>query len=846
MTTREAPAEPVTQEQVQELPRDVSPYLQALVLAYLATGGEDSEQTNRRAYLFRKALAAAAIGAFVFRDRDQGAAADIDFTETAEPFTAAVKDAVAEYQARDDRDPEQDSKFAESVANTLSTGAANRLTLEVLNQLDPSGAAYKKLWLTRADDKVRLSHRELHGRTASVGEPFKKGLNYPGDPTAPLDERINCRCFLFAVPSDKDVETANAFEPADLTTAFAASAALHAVTAGNMLRQLMHLAPWTWQPRDSIGRWVEVGDVMHAPSSSGKGKERGRVVEIIGRNRVKLESIRFPGRTWDVDSRDTAPDFSKANLPHLQPIPNPRIERGRRSERLPPEFGPLTPEIRNRPVFRQVRPEIVGLTENEAGAPIFEPTELEPGQVVVLESKSNPGRFRHMVVDEIDELGRSALLSYPPEPRFQVAGEEDERIFQLQSPAARQFVRLDDGVLYEATNPQLVEEVNMRMEAARYGFANPYWFGSTYEAFSTGEGRDDWVPERKVLHDRIIAEGFGEARPAQGPANFYMMGGGPSSGKSTMLMADAVDVPIGDEGIQINADDIKTYLPEYVGLMEADQRRAAAFVHEESSQISTRMIQESPQDKHVVLDGVGDKGAGSVENRLRTAKSRNQRTIANYATLPTEMAVRLSAARGEQTGRYVPEDYIRRAHADVTDTFFDLAKARSLDELYLWNTELWDEDRKVGIPRLIFSQVDGVSEIHDEALLLEFLNKSRTKRHSYQSIAALTGDSGFAFTPPPLTTVPPIVVPGGEVPAAPAGLAAAAEGDYDMVADDENLWYGLDWDTLNLALIEVAAELGGAQYSPRLPTDDPQINALKDRLRVEFADPAKQIAIFEP
>ena len=39
MTTREAPPEPVTQEQVQELPRDVSPYLQALVLAYLASGG---------------------------------------------------------------------------------------------------------------------------------------------------------------------------------------------------------------------------------------------------------------------------------------------------------------------------------------------------------------------------------------------------------------------------------------------------------------------------------------------------------------------------------------------------------------------------------------------------------------------------------------------------------------------------------------------------------------------------------------------------------------------------------------------------------------------------------------
>ena len=144
--------------------------------------GEDSEQTNRRALLFRKALAAAAIGSFVFRDRDKGATVDIDFTETAEPFTAAVKDSVGEYLARDDRVPEQDSKFAESVASTLSTGASNRLTLDVLNQLDPDGKAYKKLWLTRGDEKVRLSHRELHGRTASVGDSFKPGLAYPGDP----------------------------------------------------------------------------------------------------------------------------------------------------------------------------------------------------------------------------------------------------------------------------------------------------------------------------------------------------------------------------------------------------------------------------------------------------------------------------------------------------------------------------------------------------------------------------------------------------------------------------------------------------------------------------------------
>jgi len=841
MTTRQA--EPVTAEQVQELPRDVSPYLQALVLAYLASGGEDSEQTNRRAVLFRKALAAAALGAFLFRDRDKDATVDIDFTETAEPFTAAVKESVNDYLARDDegRDSKTDSKFAESVASTLSTGAANRLTLEVLNQLDPDGTAYKKLWLTRGDEKVRLSHRELHGRTASVGEPFKKGLNYPGDPTAPLDERINCRCFLFAVPSDKDTETANAFEPADLTTAFAASATLHVLTAGDTLRRLINLAPWLWQPRDSIGRWVEVGDIMNAPGSSGKGRENGRVVEVIGKNRVRLESLRFPGRTWDVDSRDTAQQFFKGRLgmddrptlPHLQPIPTPKA-RG-----LPPEFGELTPEIPNRPVERELRTPVYGLDQQVAGAPIFESDELTPGKVVVVESKSKPGTFRHMVVDEVGEDGNTVLLLYPPEPRRKSAeatyqgphGQfEYNRVFQLQSPSARQEVFLNEGVLYEPADPDLAQEVTERMDMGRYGFANPYWFSSTEDAFKQGGARTDWNPERKELHDKIIQETFDAALVADGPPIFYLMGGGPASGKSTMLEAELVQVPTGNGAIQVNADDIKFEIPEFIGLLEANEKNAAQFVHEESSDISGRMVREAPLDKHIVMDGVADKGAGAVLSRLETARKRNMRIVANYATLPTDMAIRLADERGAVTGRYVPHPFIEKTHADVVDTFFDLAKGGVIHEMWLWNNEIFRE------PRLIFSQVDGVSKIHDEALLLEFLNKSKTKRHTMESVVAMT-DSGFAFPPappylPPTPTPPGAILPevsgvAGEVPAslAAAGLEAVVEDGY----------WNLDYDTMERAAIEVSAEMRGSVGPSRLPDDDPQINAFKEALRAEFA-----------
>ncbi len=53
-------------------------------------------------------------------------------------------------------------------------------------------------WTTAHDEAVRDSHRELDGQVRRVGEEFKPGLRYPGDPAAPLEETVNCRCILVA------------------------------------------------------------------------------------------------------------------------------------------------------------------------------------------------------------------------------------------------------------------------------------------------------------------------------------------------------------------------------------------------------------------------------------------------------------------------------------------------------------------------------------------------------------------------------------------------------------------------------------------------------------------------
>lgn len=59
----------------------------------------------------------------------------------------------------------------------------------------------KKTWVTRHDDRVRVTHKLLDGQTVKTNETFtipntQMTIRYPGDMSAPPSEFINCRCSL--------------------------------------------------------------------------------------------------------------------------------------------------------------------------------------------------------------------------------------------------------------------------------------------------------------------------------------------------------------------------------------------------------------------------------------------------------------------------------------------------------------------------------------------------------------------------------------------------------------------------------------------------------------------------
>lgn len=82
------------------------------------------------------------------------------------------------------------------VARILTTRAREEAKAEYATRVGAVG----KSWKTRKDGRVRVSHADLEGDFVELDEPFVtvrgNSLLRPGDPAAPIEETINCRCRL--------------------------------------------------------------------------------------------------------------------------------------------------------------------------------------------------------------------------------------------------------------------------------------------------------------------------------------------------------------------------------------------------------------------------------------------------------------------------------------------------------------------------------------------------------------------------------------------------------------------------------------------------------------------------
>lgn len=89
------------------------------------------------------------------------------------------------------------------IARTESLRAVHEGTEEMYQQAIDEGqflpSQLTRTWVTARDERVRSSHARLGGMERPMGETFPADagpLRFPGDPDAPAEETIQCRCVL--------------------------------------------------------------------------------------------------------------------------------------------------------------------------------------------------------------------------------------------------------------------------------------------------------------------------------------------------------------------------------------------------------------------------------------------------------------------------------------------------------------------------------------------------------------------------------------------------------------------------------------------------------------------------
>lgn len=103
---------------------------------------------------------------------------------------------------------------ARTVARTETMGAVNAGVLRGA-QLDAEqrgDPAPFKVWLATDDARTRATHRGADQQRTLLSEPFRVGgapLLFPGDPTGPAQEVINCRCTMLPVVLGETLDWTN-------------------------------------------------------------------------------------------------------------------------------------------------------------------------------------------------------------------------------------------------------------------------------------------------------------------------------------------------------------------------------------------------------------------------------------------------------------------------------------------------------------------------------------------------------------------------------------------------------------------------------------------------------------
>lgn len=301
-------------------------------------------------------------------------------------------------------------------------------------------------------------------------------------------------------------------------------------------------------------------------------------------------------------------------------------------------------------------------------------------------------------------LNEHALLSQPTDPRITEAFGADHPLDALGLPELTKTLP-DDSPLLTPTVKLRTATVTADSKVARLGLlpvgehSRPALRSAIARYFLRGGTEDG--PGAEV------------PQPLANP-EMLMMGGGGGAGKTSSLR-EIGGAPLGS--VLVNADEVRTFLPEYDQIRATGDGRGAPVTHEEASEISDRVLALAQRRKvNVVLDGTMKTAANSL-GQMRAAKAAGYSVKLLAVTIdPYEAAVR-AALRAKGNLRFVPTNILLGAHKG-----FNASLPEYIRELGAENVNIFDNSgaRAVEIPVAdllsgAYGEVDARGKINAQA-----------------------------------------------------------------------------------------------------------------------------------
>lgn len=210
--------------------------------------------------------------------------------------------------------------------------------------------------------------------------------------------------------------------------------------------------------------------------------------------------------------------------------------------------------------------------------------------------------------------------------------------------------------------------------------------------------------ERQALYERIVESALADIPADQEDREVVMTMGAPGSGKGYVLKHLGL---CQSDVVLVDPDEFKKRLAEYQGAIAADDTLAADRVHRESSMLSKRTRDRAiATHRNLCIDGVLSKRASAIELIDRLQAAGYEVTLV-AASVPFDVTYARVLARGEQTGRFVPYEFAKQAHANIESHADELL--RRVDHGFLYDT-----NQPYGEPPLLTGEYQNGEKLNDQ------------------------------------------------------------------------------------------------------------------------------------